>query len=257
MTSEKRRIMNDVIMIGGIVAVIVLGVRLFSDRRYTLVSMMIAFLACFFFYLTYERKEGSIRRMVMIAVMTTITVISRLIFGAVPGFKPMSSIIILTGIFMGPECGFLVGSLSALTSNIFFGQGPWTPFQMLTWGIIGFLSGLPGLRKVLRNRIPLLLWGMLMGMLYSGIMDIWTVLDLTGMWSWKRYLMALSTAVPYIIAYMSSNVVFLMIGLKPLGESWTVCRQNTGFFKMAAGFCLWMECGCFFYISYVILSPIV
>ena len=142
MSSEKRRIRNDVIMIGSIVALIVLGVRLFSDRRYTLVSMMIAFLACFFFYLTYEKKEGSIRRMVMIAVMTTITVISRLIFGVVPGFKPMSAIIILTGIFMGPECGFLVGSLSALTSNIFFGQGPWTPFQMLTWGIIGFLSGL-------------------------------------------------------------------------------------------------------------------
>lgn len=147
MSSEKRRIRNDVIMIGSIVALIVLGVRLFSDRRYTLVSMMIAFLACFFFYLTYEKKEGSIRRMVMIAVMTTITVISRLIFGVVPGFKPMSAIIILTGIFMGPECGFLVGSLSALTSNIFFGQGPWTPFQMLTWGIIGFLSGLPGLQK--------------------------------------------------------------------------------------------------------------
>ena len=130
MSSEKRRIRNDVIMIGSIVALIVLGVRLFSDRRYTLVSMMIAFLACFFFYLTYEKKEGSIRRMVMIAVMTTITVISRLIFGVVPGFKPMSAIIILTGIFMGPECGFLVGSLSALTSNIFFGQGPWTPFQI-------------------------------------------------------------------------------------------------------------------------------
>ena len=106
MSSEKRRIRNDVIMIGSIVALIVLGVRLFSDRRYTLVSMMIAFLACFFFYLTYEKKEGSIRRMVMIAVMTTITVISRLIFGVVPGFKPMSAIIILTGIFMGPECGF-------------------------------------------------------------------------------------------------------------------------------------------------------
>ena len=189
MSSEKRRIRNDVIMIGSIVALIVLGVRLFSDRRYTLVSMMIAFLACFFFYLTYEKKEGSIRRMVMIAVMTTITVISRLIFGVVPGFKPMSAIIILTGIFMGP-----------------------------------------GMRKVLRNRIPLIIWGMLMGMLYSGIMDIWTVLDLTGVWSWKRYLMALSTAVPYIIAYMSSNVVFLMIGLKPLGEKLNRVQTKHGIF---------------------------
>ena len=71
---------------------------------------------------------------------------------------------------------------------------------------------------------------MLMGMLYSGIMDIWTVLDLTGVWSWKRYLMALSTAVPYIIAYMSSNVVFLMIGLKPLGEKLNRVQTKHGIF---------------------------
>ena len=83
---------------------------------------------------------------------------------------------------------------------------------------------------MLRNRIPLIIWGMLMGMLYSGIMDIWTVLDLTGVWSWKRYLMALSTAVPYIIAYMSSNVVFLMIGLKPLGEKLNRVQTKHGIF---------------------------
>ena len=230
MKQDVKRGINMVLLVLCVIGLIYLGVRFFADRRYTLISIIIAFVSCAAFYLAYEKREGSIRRMVMIAVMTAITVTGRLIFGVVPGFKPMSAIIILTGIFMGPECGFLVGSLSAVTSNVFFGQGPWTPFQMLTWGVIGLLSGLPGIRKVLHSRGPLIMWGMLMGMLYSGIMDIWTVLDLTGTWTWKRYVMALGTAVPYIIAYMSSNVVFLMVGLKPIGEKLERIQLKHGIF---------------------------
>ena len=230
MNREVKRGINLMLLVLCVIGLIYLGVRFFADRRYTLISIIIAFVSCAAFYLAYEKREGSIRRMVMIAVMTAITVTGRLIFGVVPGFKPMSAIIILTGIFMGPECGFLVGSLSAVTSNVFFGQGPWTPFQMLTWGVIGLLSGLPGIRKVLHSRGPLIIWGMLMGMLYSGIMDIWTVLDLTGTWTWKRYVMALGTAVPYIIAYMSSNVVFLMVGLKPIGEKLERIQLKHGIF---------------------------
>lgn len=230
MNREVKRDINLMLLVLCVIGLIYLGVRFFADRRYTLISIIIAFVSCAAFYLAYEKREGSIRRMVMIAVMTAITVTGRLIFGVVPGFKPMSAIIILTGIFMGPECGFLVGSLSAVTSNVFFGQGPWTPFQMLTWGVIGLLSGLPGIRKVLHSRGPLIIWGMLMGMLYSGIMDIWTVLDLTGTWTWKRYVMALGTAVPYIIAYMSSNVVFLMVGLKPIGEKLERIQLKHGIF---------------------------
>lgn len=230
MNREVKRSVNLVLLVLCVIGLIFLGVRFLADRRYTLVSIIIAFVSCAAFYLAYEKREGSIRRMVMIAVMTAITVTGRLIFGMVPGFKPMSAIIILTGMFMGPESGFLVGSLSALTSNVFFGQGPWTPFQMLTWGVIGLLSGLPGIRWVLRKRVPLVIWGMMMGMLYSGIMDIWTVLDLTGTWTWKRYVMALGTAVPYIIAYMSSNVVFLMVGLKPIGEKLERIQVKHGIF---------------------------
>ena len=226
MNREVKRGIHLMLLVLCVIGLIYLGVRFFADRRYTLISIIIAFVSCAAFYLAYEKREGSIRRMVMIAVMTAITVTGRLIFGVVPGFKPMSAIIILTGIFMGPECGFLVGSLSAVTSNVFFGQGPWTPFQMLTWGVIGLLSGLPGIRKVLHKRGPLIVWGML----YSGIMDIWTVLDLTGTWTWKRYVMALGTAVPYIIAYMSSNVVFLMVGLKPIGEKLERIQLKHGIF---------------------------
>ena len=83
---------------------------------------------------------------------------------------------------------------------------------------IGFLSGLPGLRKVLHNRIPLMIWGMLMGMLYSGIMDIWTVLWYNGTFNAGLYGAALLSAIPHTIAYMVSNLLFLALFAKPFGE---------------------------------------
>lgn len=213
-----------------VIGCIALGVRLMADRKYNLVSVIIAFCACLPFYYAYEKKEGSIRRMVMIAVMTAIAVTGRLIFGPVPVFKPVSAVVILTGIYMGPEAGFLVGSLSAVISNLFFGQGPWTPFQMLSWGVIGLISGLPGFRRVLRRRLLLAIWGLVAGALYSGIMDIWTVLSLLGRWNWPRYLLALSTAVPYTVSYMLSNVVFLMLMIKPVGEKLERIQRKHGIF---------------------------
>lgn len=214
----------------GVIVLIIFGIRLLMDRRYNLISVMIAFFACIPFYFAYEKREGSIRRMVMIAVMTAIAVVGRLIFGPIPAFKPVSAVVILAGIYMGPESGFLVGSLSAVVSNLFFGQGPWTPFQMLTWGVIGLISGLPGLRILLRRRLPLAVWGLLAGILYSGIMDIWTVLSLIDGWNWSRYLLALSTAVPYTITYMVSNVVFLMLMIKPVGEKLNRIQIKHGIF---------------------------
>lgn len=226
----RKRVIGWVCLLIGVIVLIIFGIRLLMDRRYNLISVMIAFFACIPFYFAYEKREGSIRRMVMIAVMTAIAVVGRLIFGPIPAFKPVSAVVILAGIYMGPESGFLVGSLSAVVSNLFFGQGPWTPFQMLTWGVIGLISGLPGLRILLRRRLPLAVWGLLAGILYSGIMDIWTVLSLIDGWNWSRYLLALSTAVPYTITYMVSNVVFLMLMIKPVGEKLNRIQIKHGIF---------------------------
>ena len=126
-----RREFGWLFLVAGVAGIVFMGVLLFRQRRYNLISAVITLFACLPFYFAYEKREGSIRRMVMLAVMTTMTVTGRCVFAPVPYFKPTISIVILSGLYMGPEAGFLVGSLSAVISNIFFGQGPWTPFQML------------------------------------------------------------------------------------------------------------------------------
>lgn len=217
-------------LIGAVVGLIIFGVRLLMDRKYNLISILIAFFACVPFYLHYEKKEGSIRRMVLLAVMTAISVTGRFLFAPIPVFKPVAAVVILTGIFMGPESGFLVGSLSAIISNIFFGQGPWTPFQMLAWGLIGMIAGVPVLRNILQKRVPLAIYGMAAGVAYSAIMDIWTVISLEGRWNWSRYLLATATAIPHTIGYAISNVIFLMLTVKPIGEKLSRMQVKHGIF---------------------------
>lgn len=124
-----RREFGWLFLVAGVAGIVFIGVLLFRQRRYNLISAVIALFACLPFYFAYQKREGSIRRMVMLAVMTAMTVTGRCVFAPVPYFKPTISIVILSGLYMGPEAGFLVGSLSAVISNIFSGQGPWTPLS--------------------------------------------------------------------------------------------------------------------------------
>lgn len=215
---SKKRITINILLILAAVGVIIFGVRMFQDRKYNLISILIAFLACIPFYMAYEKKEGSIRRMVVLAVMVAISVVGRLIFAVLPGFKPVTAIVVIAAIYMGSESGFLIGSLSAIISNMFYGQGPWTPFQMLAWGGLGLIAGLPVMQKILKNRGILAVYGLLAGFGYSAIMDIWTVLSFDGSFSLARYLTVQVIALPVSIEYAISNVVFLMLGIGPIGR---------------------------------------
>ncbi|MEG3068937.1 MAG: ECF transporter S component [Syntrophaceticus schinkii] len=214
---NKRRIL---FVIGLLVAVVVLfwiGIVLYKDRAYNLISIILMVLACVPFYTAYEKKEGDIRRMVIVATMTALAVVGRFVFAPVPYFKPVTAIVIITAIYLGSEAGFLVGSLSAIISNIFFGQGPWTPFQMVAWGVIGLIAGIPPMKRFIKTKPGLIIYGILSGILFSAIMDIWTVLSYDGTFSWARYLAAQIMAIQVTITYAISNVVFLLIGMKPIG----------------------------------------
>lgn len=227
---SRKRILMDVgffILLAGLIWA---GILLFEDRKYNLVSILAALLACVPFYYAYERREGNVRRMVVLAVMTALAVSGRFVFAMLPGFKPVAAIVVLTGIYMGPEAGFLVGSLAALISNMFFGQGPWTPFQMAAWGVLGFLAGLPGLRQMLKRKVPLAVYGFAAGFLYSAIMDIWTVLSYDGGFYLQRWFFMELSAIPYSIVYGISNVVFLMLASGPIGRKLERIRIKHGIF---------------------------
>lgn len=192
---------------------VIIGAVIFDGKRYLIISVGAALLALLLFAAGYEKKPVGSRRMVITAVMTAICIAGRFI----PFFKPVTAITVITAIYLGGEAGFLVGALSALLSNFYFGQGPWTPFQMLAWGMTGLIAGFLA-NPIKRHKWLLLVYGVLAGIVYSLVMDIWTVLWYDGSFHTELYLTAVITALPHTVMYSVSNFIFLWFMAKPFGE---------------------------------------
>ena len=212
--SEKlKTLLRFVIPFVVIPALAVLGETVFDEKKHLFVSLAVAVLSLILFYTGFEQKRVGTRRMVIVAVMVALSGAGRFI----PLFKPVAAITVITAIWLGGEAGFLVGSLSALLFNFYFGQGPWTPFQMLAWGVIGLVAGFFA-EPLKKSRLALALYGVGAGIAYSFIMDVWTVLGHYYTFSWELYLAALGTAIPYTVTYAVSNFFFLWLMAKPFGE---------------------------------------
>ena len=194
-------------------AVTLAGALVFDRKRHIIISLAVAVMALLLFAAGFERKTTGSRRLVIVSVMTALCFAGRFI----PFLKPIAALTIITALYLGGEAGFLVGAMTAVLSNFYFGQGPWTAFQMLAWGMTGLVAGLIA-EPLKRRKWLLLVYGALAGVAYSFIMDIWTVLWYAEGFSFKLYLGALFTAIPYTLSYAASNVLFLHFLAKPFGD---------------------------------------
>lgn len=146
----------------------------------------------------------------MTAVLTALSVVGRIVFAPLAGFKPCTAVVIIAGISLGAEAGALCGVFTALISNIYFGQGIWTIYQMISWGVVGALAG--AMRKPLERSRPLLCgFALLSGALYSLIMDFFSVLWQDGAFNPLRFLAFAAGSLPYTVSYAISNLVFLLL----------------------------------------------
>ncbi len=99
----------------------------------------------------YERSKPDARIIALVATLAAFAALGRIAFAAIPNVKPTTDIVLISGYALGGGPGFVVGALAGLTSNFFFGQGPWTPWQMAAWGATGLIGA--GLATVTRGRI--------------------------------------------------------------------------------------------------------
>jgi len=194
-------------------ATAMIGFSAFAQKQYLFVTFVAAIWAILLFASGFDNRKSGAYRAVVVAVMAALCVVGRFI----PFFKPVTALTIITAMYFGGECGFLVGAMAALVSNFYFGHGPWSAFQMLAWGMIGLIAGfISGWLK--KSRILLLVYGALSGILYSLMMDIWTVIWYNGSLNFKLYLTAAVTAAPHTVLYALSNMVFLWLLARPFGE---------------------------------------
>ncbi|MEG2639139.1 MAG: hypothetical protein RR992_06475, partial [Clostridiales bacterium] len=124
---KKRLLMVALLTCVVIPATIAFGMLFLEDRRYYVISLLIIFETMIPFFMVFENRKPQARELILIAVIAAIAVAGRAAFFMVPQFKPVVAIVIIAGVCLGAETGFLVGALTALVSNFFVGQGPFTP----------------------------------------------------------------------------------------------------------------------------------
>lgn len=191
-----------------------------TERGYYIISIIIIFVAILGFLWSFERRKPREREVVVLAVVTGMAVVGRMIFFMTPQFKPCAAIIIITGIMLGKQAGFLSGALTAFVSDFFFGQGPWTPWQMIAFGIIGFLTAVffSGWKETLKHhRVVLCIVGFLMTfLLYGFIMDTATVFMYTDEPTIEAFLATYISGIVFNLVHGISTVVFLWLLAKPM-----------------------------------------
>lgn len=146
MTAQSTRQQTSLI-VSFIVSLLVAAVSVavggvIGGKAYVVVSVVVILCSIVPFFVQFEQRRPQARELVMIAVMCALAVAARAAFVWAPHFKPMAAIVMIAGMGFGASSGFLVGSVSVLASNFIFGQGPWTPWQMLSFGLCGFVFGL-------------------------------------------------------------------------------------------------------------------
>lgn len=172
------------------------------------------------FVMIFEKREPQARELVIIAVLTAIAVAGRGAFFMLQQFKPVVAIVIITGVSLGPESGFLVGAMSGFVSNFFFGQGPWTPWQMFGFGIIGFLAGIlynKGILKKTKSSLCIF-GGISTFLIYGAIVDLGSFLIFNAHFSLKGLLATYASGFWFNVVHASATVFFLYILSQPMLE---------------------------------------
>lgn len=200
--------------------------------RYGLASLIIAGLVCLPFVLRFEGKRPLARELVLLATMSALAVASRAAFAWLPQCKPVCAIVILTGIAISPEAGFFTGASAALISNFFFGQGPWTPWQMLGFGLVGLFGGILFCNRSVK-RIPLLLYGFFaVVLIYGVLLDTASLLIFPAIeLSWETLLMAYGAGMLFNLSHGISTVVFLLLLQKPILSKLERMKIKYGFME--------------------------
>ena len=213
---KKSKLISLLIFLLVVPATLILGSRMDGRWYYLTSTLMIAELIIPFF-LAFEGRKPQARELVVIAVMCALAVVARVAI-PIPSFKAIFAIIMIAGIAFGPESGFLVGAVSALASNFFYTQGPYTPWQMMAYGVGGMLAGYLFFKGHLKRK-PLVMgiFGFLCVLLVVGpLLDTCTVFLAPITLNWKNISALYISGFPVNVSQgLCTFAVLLLLG-RPL-----------------------------------------
>ena len=160
----------------------------------------------------YESSRPPSRIVALVAALAALAVAGRLVLAPVPNVVATTDIVLFTGYAIGAGPGFVVGALAALVSNFWLGQGPWTPWQMAGWGLVGIggavLAATTGRRL---GRVGLAAACGIAGLAYGALLDLSVMVSYGGEQSLDRYLALSARGVPFNAAHAAGNVALALV----------------------------------------------
>ena len=179
---------------------------------WSVVALGGAALILLLFFHWYERKTVSAREVALVATLAGLAGLSRLPFAAVPGLQPTTFLVLIAGFVFGPGIGFAVGALAALVSNLFLGQGPWTLWQMVGWGLAGASAG--WVERIRRGRsFPRYFMGAMAfvwGFLFGWILNAWHWVTFVYPLTWQSFVAVQLAAVGWDALHATGNLMFIV-----------------------------------------------
>ena len=148
----------------------------------------------------------------------------------VPQFKPTAALVIISGMCLGGESGFLIGAMSMFVSNLFFGQGPWTPWQMLAMGLLGLLAGVIFKKsKPDSSILPLCIFGVVsVFVVYGGIMNSASVLMYQAQPSLPMFAASIAAGLSFDAIHAASTLIFLLVAANPIRKKIERIKKKYG-----------------------------
>lgn len=234
----KRTLVSLVLILLAIPFIIFFGIFFLNDRSDIFISMCIIGLSMIPFCMVFEGRNPQAREILLIAVMAAIAVVGRMAFFMVPQFKPVTAIVIIAGVGLGAEAGFLTGAMAGFVSNFFFGQGPWTPWQMFSFGIIGFLAGVIFSKSKNRRGSRKAEWlhvfslcifgGLATLVIYGFLMDTSTVFMASQKLTWQAFMAVYISGFPFNVIHAVSTVIFLFFLSLPMERKLDRIKKKYG-----------------------------
>ena len=224
----RRTIAGIAVSLLAVPITILAGIFLLDDRKYWFISLLVLLETMLPFFLAFEGRKPRTRELLLLAVLCALGVAGRAAFYMLPQFKPVVAVVTVAGTAFGAEAGFLVGAVTAFISNLFFGQGPWTPWQMFAFGMAGFLAGL-----IFRRRTPgrraLCIYGALVTFFLCGaLLDTGSALMWQAYPSLGAFLSYYLTGLPFNLIHAAATVFFLWSFGKPLLEKLERVKNKYG-----------------------------
>ena len=232
---KKTKIISALIFLLVVPITLILGSKM-NGRWYYLTSTLIIAELLIPFFLAFEGRKPQARELVVIAVMCALAVAARVAI-PIPSFKAIFGIIMIAGIAFGPESGFLVGAVSALASNFFYTQGPYTPWQMMAYGVGGMLAGYLFFKgKLPRKPLVMGIFGFLCVLIVVGpLLDTCTVFLAPITLNLKNVLALYASGFPVNVSQGLCTFAVLFLLGRPLLEKLDRIKEKYGMMEEENG----------------------